>query len=466
MGMGAVSSVVAALLAASASQALAQERLPAPTDAPLAIDPARDPVLTLARRETPPEVFRTAIAAAVARHPATDESRAAVDEAEAGVEGAHEARLPSVDINLSTYRIFSREFSNDPNNIIERSRAQSRTDALLSVQQTLVDFGAGARRERAAGARLRAAGADLEATADRVALSAIAAWYDLFGYRVLVDLAQAFAVNLREMRGAVEARVRDGVSAEGDLAQADLYIARAETRLAQFRRSAATAEARFTAVTGEAPPAGFDRAPTPVLGISDADQATAAASDVATVRSARAGADAAREDARAARADRLPLVSAGVDAGRYGVFETDRDYDVRGRVAIRYRLFGGIDARGEQAAARARAADARADRIREEAERDATIALSDVRALEEQQRALETAYISARRSRDVIVERFLATRGTLFDVATAEDAFFDSATAYVQSLTELDAARYVLLSKTGRLLDALDIAPASLGRGE
>jgi adhesin transport system outer membrane protein len=184
------------------------------------------------------------------------------------------------------------------------------------------------------------------------------------------------------------------------------------------------------------------------------------------VRSARAGAAAAREDARAARADRLPLVSAGVDAGRYGVFETDRDYDVRGRVAIRYRLFGGIDARGEQAAARARAADARADRIREEAERDATIALSDVRALEEQQRALETAYISARRSRDVIVERFLATRGTLFDVATAEDAFFDSATAYVQSLTELDAARYVLLSKTGRLLDALDIAPASLGRGE
>ena len=59
------------------------------------------------------------------------------------------------------------------------------TDALLSVQQTLFDFGANARRITAAGARLRAAGADLEAAADRVALGAVAAWYDVFAYRAI-----------------------------------------------------------------------------------------------------------------------------------------------------------------------------------------------------------------------------------------------------------------------------------------
>ena len=40
-------------------------------------------------------------------------------------------------------------------------------------------------------------------------------------------------------------------------------------------------------------------------------------------------------EARAARADRLPQITAGIDAGRYGVFENDRDYDIRGRVALR-----------------------------------------------------------------------------------------------------------------------------------
>lgn len=430
---------------------------------PLAIDFARDPVLRLAREEAAPEAFRAAIADAVRRNPATTETRAGIDEAEAGVDEAVALRLPSVDTSISSYRILSREFSNDPDNIIERSRAPSRTDALLSAQVPVLDFGAGAARVRGAGARLRAAGADLEVTADRVALAAIAGWYDVFGYRALSALTEAFAVNLRDLRGAVETRVREGVSAEGDLAQADVYIARADTRLAGFRRLAAAAEARLAALTGAPPPTPLERAPSPIIAITSGDEAALAAAASAPVRSAEARAAGAREDARAARADLLPQVSAGVDAGRYGVFETERDYDIRGRVLIRYRLFGGVDARAAQVSARARAADARADRIRTEAERDAMIALSDVRALERQLVALEESYKASRRSRDVVVERFRAARGNLFDVATAEDAYFESATAYIQALTELDAARYVLLSRTGRLLDALGIAPASLG---
>ena len=108
------------------------------------------------------------------------------------------------------------------------------------------------------------------------------------------------------------------------------------------------------------------------------------------------------------------------------MIENDRDYDIRGRVALRYRMFGAADARAEQYEARARGAEARATRIREEAERDAAIAWSDVRALQEQLDALEASYIASRRSRDVIVERFRVARGTLFDVVAAEDAYFES----------------------------------------
>jgi adhesin transport system outer membrane protein len=174
-------------------------------------------------------------------------------------------------------------------------------------------------------------------------------------------------------------------------------------------------------------------------------------------------ADSARQEARAVRADRLPQIGVGVDAGRYGVFETERDYDIRGRLSLRQRLFGGTEARVAQAEARARSADARATRIREEGARDAAIAWSDVRALEEQLKALEISYIASRRSRDVLIERFIHARGNLFDVVAAEDTYFDAATLYIQALSELDAARYVLLSRTGGLLDALAIEPAQIG---
>jgi adhesin transport system outer membrane protein len=456
----ATASVCLALSASALGQSTTP--LPAPTGQPMTIDFSNDPVLRLRHQQSGFDQFRLAIATAVERHPGTAEVAAGEDEARAALAEARQAQLPTVDLSLTSYRVISRAFSNDPFNIIERSRPRQRTDALLSVQQTLFDFGATARRVTAAGARLRAAGADLEAAADRVALGAVAAWYDVFSFRALVSLTEAFIASQRDLRASVEVRIHQGVSAEGDLARVDSYIAQAETRLAQFRRTLANAEARFTELTGSPPPA-LERAPTPGPAVASRDEAVLAAEQSATVRSADAQSDAARNDARAARADRLPRVAVGIDAGRYGVIETDRDYDIRGNIGLRYRLFGGYDARANQASARARAADAHADRIREEAGRDAAIAWSDVRALEEQLDAIEASYIASRRSRDVIAERFRAARGTLFDVVAAEDSYFSSATAYIQALTELDAARYVLLSRMGRLLDTLQIDPDRLG---
>ncbi|MFN3945036.1 MAG: TolC family protein [Allosphingosinicella sp.] len=437
--------------------------LPEPTGDPRRIDPASDPILQLRRDSAPFGQFRDAVAAAVARHPGAGEFAALADEAEAVVAQAREMQRPVVDAAITSYRIIAREFSNDPDNILERSRPVQRTDATLSAQQTLFDFGAGDARVAAAGARLRAAGADYEHAADRIALGAVAAWYDVFGYRALVGLTEAFIASQGDLRASVEERIRQGVSAEGDLARIDSHVAQAETRLARYRRFLANAEARFTELTGSPPPTQLERAPIPALPAESRDHASYAAMNVAAVRSAQAIADSARQEARALRADTMPQLSAGVDAGRYGVFENDRDYDIRGRLTVRQRLFGGVNARADQADARARSADARATRIREEAARDAAIAWSDVRALEQQLDAMEASYIAGRRSRDVIAERFRAARGNLFDVVAAEEAYFESATSYIQALTELDAARYILLSRTGRLLEMLAIPTDRLG---
>jgi adhesin transport system outer membrane protein len=194
-----------------------------------------------------------------------------------------------------------------------------------------------------------------------------------------------------------------------------------------------------------------------VAGLATKSEAVSSARTNPAVRAAEAEAEAARQDYRAIRSEMLPNVTAGLDAGRYGVFENDRDYDVRASLALRYRFFGGAEPRAQQVGARARAVEARAARIRQEAERDASIAWSDVQALEAELAALRESYIASRRSRDVLFERFRVSRGTLFDVLEANDAYFETAVAYVQALSELDAARYVLLMRTGRLLDALDI---------
>jgi hypothetical protein len=216
-----------------------------------------------------------------------------------------------------------------------------------------------------------------------------------------------------------------------------------------------------TELTGAPPPADLERAPVAAASRPHPRRRALAAMSAPAARAAQAP---PTRRARKRRRPRRPLpqVGVGIDAGRYGVFENDRDYDIRGRVTVRQRLFGGTEARADQARARPQA-DARATRMREEAARDAAIAWSDVRALEEQLKGAGGELHRQPPSRDVLPSASVNARGDLFDVVEAEDAYFETATAYIQALSELDAARYVLLSRTGRLLPTLDIDPAAVG---
>jgi adhesin transport system outer membrane protein len=441
-------------------------QIPEPTGDPLRIDFSKDPILRLSERTMPYDEFRSLVAAALARHPGRLEAAATEDEARAAVDEARERLLPSGEITVSSYKTLSREFSDDPFNIIERSRPTERTDALVRFQQTLFDFGALSNRIHAASARLRAASAGEESIASQLAVRAIASWYDVVAYQALTEVSEEFAAMQNEFRAATEERIRQGVSAEGDLARVESYIASAETRRAQLTRALAQAEARFEELTGTPPAPSQPRAPVLEAGLATRDDAIASARTSPAVRAAEAEAEAARQDFRAIRSESLPNVTAGLDAGRYGVLENDRDYDVRASVTMRYRFFGGAEPRVDQVEARSRSVAARADRIRQEAERDASIAWSDVQALEAELAALRESYIASRRSRDVLFERFRVSRGTLFDVLEANDSYFETAVAYVQALSELDAARYVLLMRTGRLLDALDIDTEQLPGSE
>src|SRR3954471_21111022 len=88
--------------------------LPAPTGQPMTIDFSTDPVLRLRHEQSGFAQFRTAIATAVEHHPGTAEVAAGEDEARAALAEARHGLLPTVDLNVTSYRVLSREFSNDP----------------------------------------------------------------------------------------------------------------------------------------------------------------------------------------------------------------------------------------------------------------------------------------------------------------------------------------------------------------
>jgi outer membrane protein, adhesin transport system len=444
--------ITAALLAQTVPP---KASLPRPSGDPMAIDLDTDPIIAVERETAAVETFQSFMSAALERHPAISEAKAGADEADAARDIARAAQLPSGDVSFSSARTLARDFSSDPNNIIERSRRKQRTDAIASIQQPLFDFGASALRTSAAKARINAAAARVDANVDEIGLRAVASWYDVFAFRALAELGDSFAADQEKLGQSVEARITQGLSPRSDRARVTSFMASADSQRARISRSLASAEARFAELFGVVPPADLRRAPYPNLPTLSRDAAELRAASAAVVRAADADATAGQREAKAARADILPTVTAGIDAGRYGVFETDNDYDIRARLTLRYRLFGGGDARAEQFSARARSDRARADRVREEARRDAAIAWADVKALTDQLGALRSSYVASRQSRDTIAERFRVARGSLFDLLAAEQSYFETAASYLQAITDLDTARYVLLARTGGLADVL-----------
>lgn len=431
-------------------------KLSQPVTDPLRLDLTGDPILALAL-PADHSSFRQAVVAALARNPSLGEAAAQLDEAQ-GVRNEAQAHMgPTLDLSFSHYEVVSRTFSNDSMNIIERSRPRRRTDAIASLTQPVFDFGANIARLEASDQRLNSARFATADTETQVALRAVGSWYNIFGYRALVSLATEFLVTQRDLRSEVGRRVTQGYAAEADLVQLDSFIASTNSEIADYRRRLQTAEAQYSELVGVAPPVDVERAPPPPVQYRTAADAEDEAQRMPAVLAAGALARAARSEAKAYRADQLPRITAGADIGRYGVFENHRDYDSRVTGTMSWRLFGGAKQRGEQADARQRGAQARYDRILEDARRDAAIAFTDLAGLRASELAAREGYIAARRSRDVIAQRFAVSRGTLYDLVGADNAYYAAAARYILTLTELDTARYALLARTGTLIDALGL---------
>ncbi len=452
-------SVTLFLLLVSAVPVPAQTiKMPRAVRNPLSIDNASDPILALEERRMPLPQFRDYIQSAMASNAAIAGAGYGRAEQAAAVSEARSARLPTIDLAISANRAIARNFSNDPDSIIERARGSGRVDATATAQQVLFDFGATGRRIKAATARTEAAEADEQRVIEAEALRAIGAWYDVVAFGQMVELTRAFVEGQDLVMSALNQRIAQGVSAPVDRARVQSAKANGETQLASFQRQFGNAKARFRLSFGAEPPRALGLAPAAVTKELSLESVLSNAESAASVRTAEAIARASQDDAKAARADTRPNLSIGLEAGKYGLLEAGRnDYDVRVRLALRQRLLGPGKARADQASARANASFSRALTAKADAVREAETAWSENEGLRESLAAQRADYLAARITRDATIERFRVSRGTLFDVLSAEQSFFNAAATYIRLLSEYDASGYVLLARTGGLLPALGL---------
>jgi outer membrane protein, adhesin transport system len=407
-----------------------------------------------------PVAFQAKLAAAVQKHPAVLEAIAGSREVGSRTAEIKAGLLPTISFDLATDNSLTRRFTDSNGNRVESLRPGSRTDAIMSAQQLITDFGA--TRHRIKGARLRegAAQTDVRVTASDIALEAVGAHSRLVELQSLSALGAVFVERHRQILADTKLRFDQGYGPGGDVARVEAYLARAEGQIAGISRDLASARARYRAAFDAEPAADLQRVQAPRSAATTQDEAEAIAEKLNLgVKRAQALSTSAGEDYAAARSDRLPRLSLVLDATKYDVFKGNSDYDVRSRVIGRYPLFNGglTSARTAQALQRAQAADQGEARARTEASRDVAIAFEEVKALEAQVATLKRAYDANVKARNFFIEQFKVARGSLLDLLQAEQDVYEAIADYSRGLGALDVARYRLLQQTGELLPAIGV---------
>ncbi len=338
------------------------------------------------------------------------------------------------------------------------------SSASLALNYLLFDFGGRAARIDAARASQRAALAQIADTAQSVALTTVTAYNSLQGNLAAVTAARATVAFNRSSFDLADAKRRAGVSTPADALQARTALAQAELTLAQAQGNARTAAGQLAVAIGQPPTTTLTLAPAPTLGAADVlsrDVATLITDaerlrpDLAT---ARANAQAAVAQVRAARSDTRPSVGVSVqDSLGYANSSTDSNRASVG-LTLSLPLFNGYDRTYRVASARAEA-DRQAALLEQSRQQAGLDVYTQATALRTAIAVLATArdlINSATASADIAQGRFRAGVGTFTDLLNAQSALASARQQLVSADFGVRDAQARLARAVGQIGDAVD----------
>lgn len=326
------------------------------------------------------ETLDQAIAAAMAHAPQLAAARAREDAAKARLDGARTERMPqaSVEAQIGAGRIDPQGFFGlTADDVVPRSARATVELPLFTGGRTSAGI------DRAAGGAA-AAMAQTRSTLLALRVAVVRAYTGVRAGRLLVARYARLLAALDEAVRHARLKFQAGEGASTDVAQAEARRAEALAGKAAAEGQLATAQSQLAALTGGTMVVDDSAPLQPDVPTSEDAAVARALSDNPDLAAARSSADASHAAARAARADRLPIVGAYAEAATVNDQFFPGYHTNSASVGLRaqWRFFDGgrTGARVRAADADRRAADADADAARLAVEQQAVAGYADLRA--------------------------------------------------------------------------------------
>lgn len=315
---------------------------------------------------------------------------------------------------------------------------------------------------------------ELAEISETTAMEAVRAYVDVVRYRELVDAATQNFVEHKQAAQQVEQRASAGVGRGADVEQANGRLALAESSLLTELTSLHDASARYLRVVGEKPPASLPSLPEPfTLGKMPASTDVLLQEGLPGSPTLNAALENARTYKQAV-ATRQAAFMPRIDFNAY----QQRDKNLSGvtgntelsgmKLVLNDNLY-----RGNADVARKRQAQdqqAQARELQEKACRDVrqslTIAYSDMRRLDEQQRYMDLHRLATEKSREAYRQQFDIGQRTLLDVLDSQSEYFEASRSYINARHNQAAAQARTLAGMGQLVSALGVTRSDVPAAE
>jgi len=358
--------------------------------------------------------------------------------AAAAVYGAASGRwFPGIDAAVSGGP--SQSISQNPARIPPR---RSTVTAALSLQYTLLDFGARSGAQSAAREGLYAADFTHNASLQSVVLQSETAYFSYQASRGLLDAARKAVETAQANLSAANRRHEVGLATIADVLQARTALAQTELAGQSAQGNVQAARAQLALALGLDANARFDVVPDtgtmPILALAeDVDSLIARAVRTRPdVAAARALARSSAAEIRAARSATLPSVTLGSSAGRnYSNIQTLEGQTYLLTFGLSVPLFSGFSRENEVAAAtdNAAAAAARAEQMRLQAVAQVFTSYYALQTATQRVTTAADLLASASRLEEVAEGRYAEGVGSILDLLTAQSVLADARAQSVQS---------------------------------
>ncbi|HBM29600.1 MAG TPA: type I secretion protein TolC [Halomonas sp.] len=397
--------------------------------------------------------LREKIQQAIEQQPGILAQRSRERESVLRIDEVRAVRRPQVNAGL--------EYRNDLQRTESLPDRGSRVDAVVTLSQLLLDFGASSERVRAADLSAEAAFWQSQSSIEEEVLYAVNAYLDVARLTAQRQLAEHNLEQHQRIFEDVSLRREAGAGSRADVLRAQSRLSDAESRLVTLEGELARAinvyqEAFFTTPDVLALPQGAA-----LLSDANADRLLdRALAQNAALRSQTLTSEASDAEAQATRNARLPSLSVAVEGRQFDVNDfNESDNDVALLFNVDYTPYSGgaTSSRVAQAVERQQQSQYEQQALRRELEREVRSAYTDTRTRRAELEA-QTATLAAEEEALLAYrDQFAVGRSSINDLLDAQRDLFQTALELINRRVRWEQAAFQQLAVTGELLDVMEI---------